>query len=974
VLLFISRKPKKLLRINIKEIAVLGCLLANIWPYVLDAAVLYDGADTGGVTNDDVFTIDYDQDATQSELQFGGSSNYLRWDGGQFNISNDLDLSSNQIKSARMENVTAMPGGAGGLGLAATGRLVQLTSADAIAPGCTGPICQPGAYAWDGTIWRSLQGSITAANATRIVTVGPVDRDYTNIADAAAYLNTLSGGMMWIDPGNYPVTTAVDLENVMLRGADGNGMTVIQLSGDGKLLIKDTFIEELNIAVGAINATFGMDVKYNATYASSALFTKVSFSVSAGKYAIGSTAGTPPTTIINLQNCSEGAGDPGSFLGPQLSSGLNTGTSSITVINQLSTNPLKISDWPVTIIGGSNVVTSGAIIAVPDRTILVSPGMNIQGAINSLGAQGGVIKLLVGTHTINNSLTINDDNIQLTGEGLGTILSASPTWLGGISTDDAVIQVGASDGTSPRSNIVINNFQLQVGPNIHGIQVNGGTEVKVMDMTVSSIAPKTTGRVGILFTDGAASPSSRLTLTRSLITRDVATNRWVDGVHMDGDASFPGLYGYGNGITDSILSEVIVNEAAETSFAFSAVSASAVFSNRARDMGFNAGAIAMFFQNSNDVLIINNTIEGNNNATATGLRFNSNVDDSIVLGNTIRGGPQNFSIALYIANANCERNVLDDNIIVGANTRLTDAGTSTKIESNHVRSNNDPTVNDDNDDGYPIGTMWINLTTGNVFMLVDSTVGAAVWNALTGGGHAQNTDTGTTSNSFVLDTDNTGGDVYLQFGTTLNERLAWDSANGRFVLSDDLYLQGTLGIIEGGATPTFYTIFQGADQAADVTYTLPATQGGTNTYLNNDGAGNLTWKGVLTNLFTFLADATQLTWNNQPAALTEIVGTNRRIRVDLTNAIEARLSVNVTTAGANNAQLRVQYSTDQATWNYLDGGTGPSVGINATGLQVSSFVTLVSGARADVYLRVVGINGNNNADPRFSTIQLEVRN
>lgn len=938
------------------------------------AGVLYDGADTGGVTNDDIFTIDYDQNAAQSELRFGDSSNFLRWDGSQFNISNDLDLSSNEIKSARMENVSAMPGGAGGLGLGATGRLVQLTVADAVAPGCTGPICQPGAYAWDGTIWRSLQGSINAANATRIVTVGPVDRDYTNIADAAAYLNTLSGGMMWIDPGTYPVTTTVDLENLMLRGADGNGMTLIQISGDGKMLIKDTFIEELNIAVGAINGTYGMDVKYNASFASSALFTKVSFSVSAGKYAIGSTAGTPPTTIINLQNCSEGAGDPGSFLSTQAASGLNSSTSSVTVINQLSTSPLKISNWPVTIIGGSNVVTSGTITAVPDRTILVSPGMNIQAAINSLGTQGGVIKLLVGTHTINDSITINNDNIQLTGEGPGTVLYAAPVWTGGSTVNDAVINVGLTDGTAPRNNIVIHNFQLQVGPNIHGIQVNGGNEVKVMDMTVSSIAPKTAGRVGILFTDGASTTSSRFTLTRSLVTRDNATNRWVDGVHMDGDSTFPGLYGYGNGIRDSIISEVIVNEAAETSYAFSAVSASAVFSNRARDMGFNNGAIAMFFQNSSDILVINNTIEGNNNATATGLRFNSNVDDSVVLGNTIRGGPQNFSIALYLVNANCERNVLDDNIIVNAATRVTDAGTSTKLESNHVRSNSDPTANDDNGDGYPIGTLWINLTSEDVFMLVDSTAGAAVWVSLTDSGHLQNTDTGTTSNSFVLDTDNTGGNVYLQFGTTLNERLTWDSANGRFVISDDLYLQGTLGIIEGGGSPTFYTIFQGADQTGNITYTLPASQGSSNTYLRNDGSGNLTWRGVLTNLFTFLADATQYTWNNQPAALTELPGSNKRVRVDLTNATEARLSVNVTTAGSANSQLRIQYSTDQATWDYLDGGTGPAVSINSTGLQVSSFVTLESGARADVYLRVVGINGNGTSDPAFSKIQLEARN
>lgn len=944
---------------------------------VTRAAILFDGADTGGVTVDDSYVIDYDQSSPGNrDLQFGSSSTYLRWSGTEFQFSNDINLNSNQFKSARIENVSSMPGGSGGLGAAGRGRIVQLTDPDSTAPGCTGPSCQPGSYSWDGSIWHALQGSITAANATRIVTVGPTGRDYTTIALAAAYLNNLSGGEIWIDPGTYPVITQVNLENIVLRGADGNGITVISLSGAGELQVKDTFFEELNIVVGAISGTFGLNVKYNAASASSVLFTKVNFTTNSGKFVLGSTAGTPPTTIVNLQNCSEAAADAGSFVTTQAATGVNLVTSSITVINQLTTNALKISDWPVTIIGGSNVVTTGTIISVPDRTILVSPGMNIQGAINSLGAQGGVIKLLIGTHTITNSISLNNSNIQLTGEGPGTILSApSAGWTGGITTDDAVIQVGASNGTTPQTNIIINNFQVQVGPNIHGIQVNGGSEIKVMDMTVSSIGTKSTGRVGILFTDGSVTAGSRFTVTRSIVTRDLPANRWVDGVHIDGDSTYAGTYGYGNGITDSIISELIVNEASETSYVFAAVSASAIFSNRARNMGYNNGAIAMFAQNSSDIIVMNNTVEGNNNANASGFRLNSNVDDAIIVGNTIRGGPQNFTVGVNINNANCERNILDDNVIANATTKVSDTGSYTKMESNHVRSTSDPSVNDDNTKGYLIGTLWFNLTNQKVWALQDSSTGAAIWIDLTatGSGHTQNTDAGTTSNSFILDTDNTVGDVYLQFGTTLNERLRWDSANSRFNLTDNLYLNGTLGILEGGTTPTFYTIFQGADQGGNITYTLPDAQGAANTFLRNDGSGVLTWKGPLNVLFTFLADATSLTWTNMPNAETELTGSNRRIRIDLTNANSVRLSVNVVTAGANNAVLRVQYSTDQATWNYLDGATGPSAGVGTTGLQVGSFVNLVAGAKADVYLRVVGVNGNGNADPVFSKIQLEVK-
>jgi hypothetical protein len=43
----------------------------------------------------------------------------------------------------------------------------------------------------------------------------------------------------------------------------------------------------------------------------------------------------------------------------------------------------------------------------------------------------------------------------------------------------------------------------------------------------------------------------------------------------------------------------------------------------------------------------------------------------------------------------------------------------------------DPTVNDDADAGYTVGSTWINSTTGHAFILVDSTPGAAVWVAMT---------------------------------------------------------------------------------------------------------------------------------------------------------------------------------------------------------------------------------------------------
>jgi hypothetical protein len=115
-------------------------------------------------------------------------------------------------------------------------------------------------------------------------------------------------------------------------------------------------------------------------------------------------------------------------------------------------------------------------------------------------------------------------------------------------------------------------------------------------------------------------------------------------------------------------------------------------------------------------------------------------------------------------------------------------------------------------------------------------------------------------------------------------------------------------------------------------------------------------------------------WANQPAALTELFGTTTgRLKADLTASTQVRLLSNVEQVGAATAAFRVQYSTDQASWNYLDGSGGPSVSINTTGLKVSGWVSLAAGAKADVFLRAVGINGDATADPGFSSVILQVK-
>lgn len=89
-----------------------------------------------------------------------------------------------------------------------------------------------------------------------------------------------------------------------------------------------------------------------------------------------------------------------------------------------------------------------------------------------------------------------------------------------------------------------------------------------------------------------------------------------------------------------------------------------------------------------------------------------------------------------------------------------------------------------------------------------------------------------------------------------------------------LTVEGTIGILEGGASPSRHTIFQGGDQTADITYTLPTSQGAANTVLtNSDGAGTLSWAvqaaGGTPSTITVYSTAGSFNWT-APAGVTRI--------------------------------------------------------------------------------------------------------
>lgn len=120
-----------------------------------------------------------------------------------------------------------------------------------------------------------------------------------------------------------------------------------------------------------------------------------------------------------------------------------------------------------------------------------------------------------------------------------------------------------------------------------------------------------------------------------------------------------------------------------------------------------------------------------------------------------------------------------------------------------------------------------------------------------------------------------------------------------------------------------------------------------------------------------------VTWSNQPAAVTELAGGSTRRKIaDLTNATEARLIYSANVVSFAGAKLRAQYSVNSgANWDYLDGVSGPEVGMDTANAPVASaWVTLVAAAKtASTWLRIVGLDGDGTADPAMMHVALQVR-
>lgn len=767
------------------------------------------------------------------EILFNSVSN-------QFTVTDNLSLSQNELKDVAIDNLSSAP-------LSPVPGQIYYNTTD------------NNTYVWNSFIWED----ITAVGATvdpKVITVG-TGQDYATIGAGAAYLNSAGGGIMLLSAESFAVTSSINLANIAIYGK-GETKTTIAVSGGGQIDVSDTTFNYLHLDTNSITDDMGLDLLSGT---SSLQFEFVRISVQdSGDSLIDSNAVTAPTVQLHFVNC-EFIAESGTVLKTEGLSNINT-ASSIQVYGANGTGSLDIRDWDVTLEGEANVFTSGIITTIPSNTIFVYPGMNLQGAINSLPS-GGIITLLPGTHAITQPLQILNDNLTIRGYGGASIISASG--FTGITTDTAAIEVGANNGTNPSQAVELTDFTLNVSGNIHGIRVAGGSDNKVTGVTVRKVSGQggsgTAAKIGIQFLDSTAAQLVRASIRGNRIEGNGGTNYFTDGIHMTALSGTGGIWGFNQGVTGSLIEGNVVDYVRETAYVIVRADSSNLFNNRATRMGvgggggaygiyiggatsvnmnanvfsgsLNTGTVAVGIEAlglnlttsgsifNNNVIdgtgnggvgfatgfqigaaanaqahrnsFQNNIVSGADNTTTVAIQLRGNADDNTLSNNTLTGGTNSWDTGIEITAAAGERNSVESNTFTNVTTLITNTGTSTKFSTSHIRSTASPTVNDDRNDGFYVGSMWINTAADAAFILTNDTPGAANWVSTGGGGHTQNTDTGTNANTFILNNDGSAGNVTLQFGTILGN-ITYDTTNSRFLIDDPLRIEGNTTIVGQG--------------------------------------------------------------------------------------------------------------------------------------------------------------------------------
>ena len=125
-----------------------------------------------------------------------------------------------------------------------------------------------------------------------------------------------------------------------------------------------------------------------------------------------------------------------------------------------------------------------------------------------------------------------------------------------------------------------------------------------------------------------------------------------------------------------------------------------------------------------------------------------------------------------------------------------------------------------------------------------------------------------------------------------------------------------------------------------------------------------------------------VTLTNQALAETFLLASNRHItRFDLTNYVEAKIicRVNVASTSVNNPRFYIRYKTvasgfSTTTGSYSTMGTSEiETSLTSAGCFDSGWISLVAGAKTDVYMALLTAGGDGAADPALGMATLYFR-
>ena len=115
-------------------------------------------------------------------------------------------------------------------------------------------------------------------------------------------------------------------------------------------------------------------------------------------------------------------------------------------------------------------------------------------------------------------------------------------------------------------------------------------------------------------------------------------------------------------------------------------------------------------------------------------------------------------------------------------------------------------------------------------------------------------------------------------------------------------------------------------------------------------------------------------WSNMPAAETRLFGNRPEVFTDLSGYTEYRIQSAQSVACAAGGDLNLEYSDDgAASWNDADSAAAGEMACDSAN-NLGAWATLVAGAQsADIWLRIVGKDGDGVIDPSFDHAQVDFR-